>query len=137
MKSKESSQMSVLNIFFSTIIVWGLLDCDVPLAFHIKQSARVTTWGGMTGCGLTKLHKPPASQTSTFGHYINQIFKKEVKPSISRRQVTGGPMERKLFSSTERGDICSGWTHLAKRISQSMASQRTLPILIQLRTSGV
>ena len=31
--------------------------------------------------------------------YIKEILEKEVKPLTSRRQVTGGPMERKLFSS--------------------------------------
>ena len=56
-------------------------------------------WGGMTGRGLTKLHMPPTGQTLTSEYYINQIFEKEVKPLTSRRQVTDGLMERRLFSS--------------------------------------
>ena len=87
----------------------------------------------MTGRGLTKLHKLPAGPTL----YTNQIPKKEVKPSIFRRQVTGDPMERKLFSSKKEVTFRSGLTHGVKRIYQRMARQRTLPISIQLRTSGV
>lgn len=48
---------------------------------------------------LTKLHKLPTGQTLTSGHYISLILKKEVKQSTSRRRVTGGPTERKLFNS--------------------------------------
>ena len=51
----------------------------------------------MTGCGLTKLHMLP--QTLTSEYCINQSLKKELKPLTSRRQVTGGPIERKLFST--------------------------------------
>ena len=80
-------------------IVWGSQDCDVPPAFQVKQSAKVMVWGGMTGRGLTKLHMLPTGQTLTSEYYINQILEKEVKPLTSRRQVTGGPIERKLFSS--------------------------------------
>ena len=87
----------------------------------------------MTGRGLTKLHKLPADPTL----YTNQIPEKEVKPSILRRQVTGDPMARKLFSSKTKVTFRSGWTHGVKRIYQRMASHRTLPISIQLRTSGV
>ena len=75
------------------------MDCHVPLAFYVKQSARVIVWGGMTGRGLTKLHKLPPGQTLNSGDYISLILKKEVKQSTSRRQVNGGPTERKLFSS--------------------------------------
>lgn len=46
--------------------------------------------------------------------YTNQISKKEAKPSISRRQVTGGLMERKLFSSKKEMTFRSGWTHGVK-----------------------
>ena len=81
-------------------IVWG----------QVKQSAKVMVWGGMTGRGLTKLHMLPTGQTLTSEYYINQILEKEVKPLTSRRQVTGGPIERKLFSSKERDDIRSGWS---------------------------
>jgi len=65
----------------------------------VKQSATVMMLGGMTGRGLTKLHMLPTDQTLTSQYYINQILEKEMKPLKSRRQVTGGPMERKLFSS--------------------------------------
>ena len=37
-------------------IVWGSQEYDVPPALQVKQSAKVMVWGGMTGCGLTKLH---------------------------------------------------------------------------------
>lgn len=80
-------------------IVWGSQECDVPPAFQVKQSAKVMVSGGMTGRGLTKLHMLPTGQTLTSEYYINQILEKEVKPLTSRRQVTGGPIERKLFSS--------------------------------------
>ena len=53
----------------------------------------------MTGRGLTKLHILPTGQTLTSEYCINQILEKEVKPLTSRRQVTGRPIERKLFSS--------------------------------------
>ena len=56
-------------------------------------------WGGMTGRGLKKLHMLPTGQTLTSEYYINQILEKEVKLLTSRRQVTVGPIERKLFSS--------------------------------------
>ena len=66
-----------------------------------KQSAKVMVWGGMTGRGLTKLHILPTGQTLTSEYYnnINQILEREVKLLTSRRQVTGGPIERKLFCS--------------------------------------
>ena len=74
-------------------------ECDVPPAFQLKQSAKVILWDGMTGRELKKLHMLPTGQTLTSEYYINQILEKEVKPLTSRRQVTGGPIERKLFSS--------------------------------------
>ena len=80
-------------------IIWGSQECDVLPAFQVKQSAKVMVWGGMTGRGPTKLHMLPTGQTLTSEYYINQILEKEVKPLTSRRQVTGGPIERKLFSS--------------------------------------
>ena len=86
-KVKESSQMSGLNIFFSTLIQtestsYGArcLVMFLPTAFHMKQSVRGMAWGGITGHGLTKLKKLPTGQTLTFGHYMNQIVKKEVRP---------------------------------------------------------
>ena len=79
--------------------LWSSQECDVPPAFQAKQSAKVMVSGGMTGRGLTKLHMLPKGQTLTSKYYINQILKKEaVKPLTSRRQVTGGPIDRKLFS---------------------------------------
>ena len=97
--------MSVLNIFSSTLIqktisVWGSQECDVALAFKVKQSAKVMVWGAMTGRGLTKLRMLPTGPTLTSEYHFNEIIEKEVKPLItSRHQVTGGPIERKLFSS--------------------------------------
>ena len=46
-----------------------------------------------------KVTQATLGQTLTSGYYINQIFEKEVKPLTSRCQVTGGPIERELFSS--------------------------------------
>ena len=86
-KAKESSQMSGLNIFFSTIIQtkstsygarWIVM--FLPPALHMKQSVRVMLWGEITGRGLTKLNKLPTGQTLTSGNYMNQIVKKEVRP---------------------------------------------------------
>ena len=51
------------------------------------------------GRGLTKLHMLPTGQILTSEYYINQILDKEVKSLTSRRQVTCGPIERKLLSS--------------------------------------
>ena len=86
-RAKESSQMSGLNIFFSTLIQtestsYGVrcLVMFLPTAFHMKQSVRVMVWGGITGHGLTKLNTLPTGQTLTFGHYMNQI----VNPLPSR-----------------------------------------------------
>ena len=83
-KAKESSQMSGLNIFFSTLIQTESTSYgarwNVPPASHIKQSVRVIVCGGMTGRGLTKLNKLPTGQTLTSGHYMNLIVKKEVRP---------------------------------------------------------
>ena len=89
-------------------------------------------WGAKAGRGLTKLHMLPTSQTLTSEYYINQILEKEVKPLTSRRLVTGGPIERKLFSS-KRDDIRLGWStglhactlqrqlrHGVKRICQTL-----------------
>ena len=56
-------------------------------------------WGDMTDRGLTKLLMLPTCETLTSEYYINQILEKDVKPLTSRRQVTGGSIERKLFSS--------------------------------------
>ena len=56
-------------------------------------------WGGLKDRGLTKLHMQLTGQTLTSEYYINQILENEVKPLTSRRQVTGGSIERKLFSS--------------------------------------
>ena len=53
----------------------------------------------MTGRGLTRLHILPSGETLTSEYYIKEIIEKEVKPLTSRRKVTGGPTERKLFSS--------------------------------------
>jgi len=82
-------------------IVWGLQECDVPPAFQVKQSVKVMVWDGMMGHGLIKLHMLPTGQTLPSEYYINQILEKEVKPLTSRRQVTGGLIERKLFSSKQ------------------------------------
>ena len=82
-------------------IVWGSQECDVLPAYQVKQSAKVMGWGGMTGRGLTRLHILRSVQTLTFEYYVKEILEKEVKPLTSRRQVTGGPMERKLFSSNK------------------------------------
>ena len=65
----------------------------------MKQSAKVMVQGGMTGCGLTKLHMLLTGQALTSEYYINKILEKQVKPLTSSHQVTGGPIERKLFSS--------------------------------------
>ena len=52
-------------------MVWGLQECDLSPAFHVKQSAKIMVWGGMTGRGLTKLHMLPTGQTLTSEYYIN------------------------------------------------------------------
>ena len=65
----------------------------------MKQSATVMVWGDTTGPELTKLHILYTRQTLTSEYYINQILEKEVEPLTSRRQVKGGPIEWKLFSS--------------------------------------
>ena len=82
-------------------MVWGSQECDVPPAFQVKQSAKVMVWGDMKGHGLTKLHMLPTGQTLNSEYYINQILEEEVNPLTSRRQVTGDPIERKLFSSKQ------------------------------------
>jgi len=41
------------------------------------------------------IHRP----TLTSEYYLNQILEKDLKPLTSRHLVTGGPIERKLFSS--------------------------------------
>ena len=41
----------------------------------------------------------PTGQTLTSEYYINQILEKEMKPLPSRWQVTGGLIERNMFSS--------------------------------------
>ena len=53
--------MSVVSIYSSlpesrNHTVRGSQECDVPPAYQLKQRAKVMVWGGMTGCGLTKLH---------------------------------------------------------------------------------
>ena len=54
----------------------------------------------MMGRGLTKLRMLPTGPTLTSEYHFNEIIEKEVKPLItSMHQVTGGPIERKLFSS--------------------------------------
>ena len=64
---------------------------------EMRQSVKVMVWAAMTVRGLTKLHMLPTGQTLTSEYYFNQSLEKEVKPFItSRRQVTGGPIERKL-----------------------------------------
>ena len=80
-------------------IVWGSQECDVPPACQVKQSAKVMVRGGMTGRGLTRLHILPSGQNLTSEYYIKEILEKELKSLTSRREVTGGPTERKLFSS--------------------------------------
>ena len=79
--------------------VWGSQECDDPPALQVKESVKVMVWGGMTGRGLAKLRTLPTGQTLTSEYYINQILEKELKPLTSRRRVTGGPIERKLFGS--------------------------------------
>ena len=86
----------------------GSQECDVSPAFKVKQGAKVTVCGGMTGRGLTKLHMQLTGQTLTSEYYINQILEKEVKPLTSRRQVTGGPIEWKLFSSKREMTFVQG-----------------------------
>ena len=119
----------------------------------MKQNTKVMVWGGMTGRGPTKLHMLPTGETSTSEYYINQILEKEVKPPRARSQVTGGPIERKLFSSKKEmtfvQDGAPAHTSKATRtlqhgvkrncqiLEQKMAGQRTLPISIPLRTSQV
>ena len=68
-------------------------------AYQVKQRAKVMEWGGMTDRGLMKLHILPSGQILTSDYYIKKILEKEVKPLTSRRQITSGPTERKLFSS--------------------------------------
>ena len=112
----------------------------------------------MTVSGLTKLHMLPTGQTLTSEYYFNQSLEKEVKPFIaSRRQVTGGLIERKLFSSkkgmtivqngapgrlTLQRKLRRGVKEFAKlysrgTIKNKLYSQRTLLIAIPLKTSGV
>jgi len=92
-------------------IVWGSQECDVPPAYQLKQSAKVMVWGGMTGRGLKRLHILPRGQTLPSEDYIKEILEKEEKSLTSRRQVTGGPTERKLFSSKKAmtfvQDLCA------------------------------
>ena len=66
----------------------------------------------MTGRGLTRLHILPSGQTLTSEYYIKEILEKEVKPLTSRRQVTGGPTERKLFSSKKAMTFVQDGAHL-------------------------
>ena len=80
-------------------IVWGSHECDVPLALQVRQNAKVMVRGDLTGRRLTKLHMLSTGRTLTSEYYINQALEKIVKPLTSRRQVTGGAIERKLFSS--------------------------------------
>ena len=61
----------------------------------MKQSVTVMVWGGMTGRGLKKFHMLPTGLTFFSEYYIKQIYDKELKQLTSRRQVTGGAMERK------------------------------------------
>lgn len=61
-------------------------------------NAKVMVWGVMTDWGLIKLTMLPTGQTLTSEYYINQILGKEVEPLTSRRQMTGGPIEKKLLS---------------------------------------
>ena len=70
-------------------------------AYKVKQSAKVMVWGSITDRGLTALHILPSGQTLTSEYCIKEILEKEVKPLTLRRQVTGGPTERKLFSSNK------------------------------------
>ena len=63
------------------------------------------------GRGLTKLHMLPTGQTLTSEYYINQTLEKEVKALTSRRQVTGGPIERKVFSSKKEMTFVQDGTH--------------------------
>ena len=133
-------QMSVLNIFSSTlikkndIIVRGSQECDVPPAFQVKQSAKVMVWGGMTGPGLTKLHMLPTGQALTSEYYltvyINQILEKEVKPLTSRHQVTGGPIERKLFSSKKEMTFAQDGAPAHTSKATQKWYQKNLPNLI-------
>ena len=79
-RRKVHKWRSFLNIFVSTLIKTESTSYgarwNVPPASHMKQSVRVIVCGGMTGRGLTTLHKLPAGQTLTSGHYMNQILKK-------------------------------------------------------------
>lgn len=58
--------MTVSNIFSSTLLQkttsMGLKVCGVPLAFQVKQSAKMMVWGAMTGRRLTKLHMLPTGK---------------------------------------------------------------------------
>ena len=112
-------------------IVWGSQECDVPPAYQVKQSAKVMVWGGMTGRGLTRLHILPSGQTLTSEYYIKEILEKEVKPLTSRRQVTGGPTERKLFSSKKAMSfVQDGAPVHTSKVTQTWCHLKNLPNLI-------
>ena len=55
-------------------IVLGSQECNVPLAYQVKQSAKVMVWGGMTGCGLTELHILASGQTLTSRYLIKEML---------------------------------------------------------------
>ena len=81
-------------------------------------------------CGLTKLHMLPTGQTLSSEYYIKQILEKEVKPLISRHQVTGGLIGRKLFSSKKEMTVVQeeAPAHIAK--ATQTWCQKNLPHFI-------
>ena len=84
----------------------------------------------MTGRRLTKLHMLSTGRTLTCEYYINQALEKIVKPLTSRRQVTGGPIERKLFSSKkEMTFVQDGALAHTSKASQTWC-QKNLPNFI-------
>ena len=86
--------------------------------------------GWHEGSWTNKITHATHSQTLTSEYYINQILVKEGKPLTSRRQVTGGPIERKLFSSKkEMTFVRKGATVHTSKETQTW-SQKNLPNFI-------
>ena len=55
-------------------IVLGSQEFDIPLAYQVKQSAKVMVCGGITGRGLTKFHILSSGQTLTSKYQIKEIL---------------------------------------------------------------
>ena len=83
-------------------IVWGSQDDKVPPSYQVKNSSKWMIWGGMTGQGLTALHFVPQERTVTADYYIENIFKKEVKPLLRRRSTTEAVDKRNCSALTSR-----------------------------------